>query len=174
MSLDAQQWPRSILRVAAAALTLTSFGFGPARADSCHKLMAVRDPVDLFDDAAADTAALSIAKRELPHDLCGVPTGNGRYRIIWNGRDQWVLGSQFSAGPARLEPFPSQRQHGTAGVRLGAAQLPPTGIGAYGVVVAWEVILEGDATVTITISERFGKAKVNYDPAANFTSGGKA
>jgi hypothetical protein len=59
-------------------------------------------------------------------------------------------------------------------VRLGDAELPPTGIGEHGTGPAFVVILEGDASISLTISGRFGKVTVDYNPPAARTSGGKA
>jgi hypothetical protein len=174
MSLGAQQRPQPISRAAVGlAVPLLAVAFAPARADTCDKLTAVRDQVELFDKVAAEKAVARIAKSELPRDLCGIATNNGRYRIMWKGRQHWVLASQFSSAPNVWEPIRPPQEQGPAGVRLGDAQLPPTGVGDRDAGVAWVVILEGDASVTLTISGRFGKVSVDFDPPATVESGGK-
>jgi hypothetical protein len=121
-------WPRPISRATAVGLTaplMLAVALAPARADTCEKLAAVRDPVELFDKVAAEKAVARVAKSELPRDLCGIATNNGRYRIMWKGREHWVLASQFSAAPNTWEPIRPPQEQGPAGVRLGEAARPP-------------------------------------------------
>jgi hypothetical protein len=126
MLLSAQQRPQPISRAAVGlALPLLAVAFMPAQADTCEKLAAVRDPVELFDKVAAEKAVTRIAKSDLPQGLCGIATNNGRYRIMWKGREHWVLASQFSTAPNTWEPIRPPQEEGQAGVRLGEAAHPP-------------------------------------------------
>jgi len=176
MSVGAQHGPRRMSRAAAIglALPLLVATAGPGRAEDCQRLRAVRDTIELFGSRTADIPTARVGKNELPPDLCGVSTRNGRYRIMLGGQERWVLGSHFAAAgmPFEWEPLPQPEEKHAKAVRLG--QLPPTGVGERGSGPAWVVVLEGDATITQTTSERFGKMADTFDPPAAVESGGKA
>src|SRR5712671_3838012 len=152
MSMSTRRVPEFAARAVALglALQLLSVAAAPALAESCEKIAAQREMIDVFDKPLADVASMRVQKAEMPKDLCGVPTNNGRYKIIWKGRDRWVLASQFAAGPNIWEPIQPPSEGGPAGVRLGdsgppqlpsegglagvsrsLAQLPPTGVGEH-------------------------------------------